>query len=148
MTETFLDRGLALVRNGYRIIPIPHKKKGPVEDGWESFEADEQLVHRWFDGFNREDGGFVSYRNGNIGILTSRTPAVDLDILDDAFAREMQREVEQIVDTTLGLPVRIGKAPKRLLLFCCEFLSGLKVPADRDAANGSTTLDISGDVEL
>lgn len=114
---SFLERGRALVRNGYRIIPIPTRKKGPVEDGWEQFEATEHLVEQWAAGFRR-DGKFVSYQDGNIGILTARTPAVDLDILDEPFAREMQEAVERIVDAALPTPVRVGRAPKRLLLFC------------------------------
>lgn len=118
MTSLFLERGLTLVRNGYRVIPIPNKRKGPVEEDWESLVATEELVRRWAEGFRRDkDGSFVTYRDGNIGVLTSSTPAVDLDILDEAFAREMQAEVQKIVDAALPLPVRIGKAPKRLLLF-------------------------------
>ena len=118
MTASFLERGLSMVRNGYRIIPIPGRRKGPVEDGWESFEATEDLVHRWYDGFNRDDGQFVTYRNGNIGVLTSSTPAVDLDILDNEFVAKMVSEVEQIVGDVLPVPARVGRAPKRLLLFC------------------------------
>lgn len=108
-SSTFLDRGLALVRNGYRIIPIPAKTKAPKLDEWESVVATEALVRKW---------AAKGYAEGTIGILTERTPAVDLDILDDDFSREMQTFVEGLVGTALPLLVRIGRAPKRLLLFC------------------------------
>ncbi len=54
------------------------------------------------------------YIDGNIGVLTRDTPAVDLDILDDRFALEMELYVTDLVGYGL---VRVGRAPKRLVLF-------------------------------
>lgn len=105
----FRDRGLALVGNGYQIIPLPPRTKSPVEKAWEDIRADTRLVEKW---------AANGYAHGNIGVLTKRNPGVDLDILDLEVIKEMQRIVERIVGSPLPLPVRIGQAPKRMLLFC------------------------------
>jgi P4 family phage/plasmid primase-like protien len=106
---SFRDRGLALVNNGYQIIPIPARTKAPVEDTWQEIRADTRLVESW---------AANGYADGNIGVLTRRNPGVDLDIFDPGFAKEMTQVVERIVQSPLALPIRIGRAPKRLLLFC------------------------------
>ena len=71
---------------------------------WPSYDATPELIAKWSD-------------KGNIGILTADTPAVDLDIRDDALACEM----EAFVATLLGdVPTRVGRAPKRLMVFRTE----------------------------
>lgn len=100
-----LGRGLRLLEAGYQIIPIPHGRKGPVIDHWQRIDATADDVRVW-----AADG----YANGNVGVLTKHTPAIDLDITDDAVAREMEAWcLEHLGDA----PVRIGRAPKRLLVF-------------------------------
>jgi len=101
----FLDRGLKLLENGYRIIPIPRGHKRAVEDGWENFNATERDIRRWAAG---------RYRNGNIGILCEETPTVDLDIYDATMAEAMEAWVLREFGETC---VRVGQAPKRLLVF-------------------------------
>jgi hypothetical protein len=106
---TFRDRGLALVGNGYDIIPIPARTKSPVEKDWQDIRSDKRHVEKWASN---------GYAHGNIGMLTRRNPGIDLDILDAEFVKEMQRVVERIVGSPLPMLMRIGRAPKRLLLFC------------------------------
>lgn len=101
----FLKTGLALVENGYRIIPIHGGKKGPVLPDWQKTKATVGLVRRWASG---------NYSDGNIGILTSATPAVDLDIYDVSMAEEMEAWCLENLGTA---PVRVGRAPKRLLVY-------------------------------
>jgi P4 family phage/plasmid primase-like protien len=105
----FRERGLALVGNGYQIIPIPPRTKAPVEEAWQDIRADARLVEKW---------AANGYAEGSIGLLTRRNPGIDLDILDLALIKEMQQVVERILDSPLPLPMRIGRAPKRLLLCC------------------------------
>lgn len=105
---TFLERGLALVENGYRIIPIPARTKAPKLDEWEQIVATPDMVRKW---------SARGYLEGSIGILTARTPAVDLDILDAALCNEMTHVVARVVGSPLPLLARVGRAPKRLLLF-------------------------------
>lgn len=100
----FLDTALQLHANGYKVIPIPHASKRPVEDAWEGFDLSELDIKRYAE---------RRYKNGNIGILTEHTPAVDLDIYNADLADEMCRWVER----QFGDVVRVGSAPKKLLVF-------------------------------
>ena len=100
----FLDTALRLHANGYKVIPIPAGSKRPVEDAWQSFDLTELDIRRFAE---------RKYKQGNIGILTEHTPAVDLDIYNADLADELCRWVER----QFGDVVRVGAAPKKLLLF-------------------------------
>lgn len=106
---SFRDRGLALVGNGYNIIPIPARTKAPIVKAWEDIRAGKGHVEKW------AGNGYV---HGSIGVLTRRNPGVDLDILDLKVVTEMQRRIERIVGSPMPMLMRVGRAPKRLLLFC------------------------------
>lgn len=94
-------RALELLERGYRPIPIEAGQKRPLFAGWPSYKATRELIAEW-----PEKGG--------IGILTADTPAVDLDIRD----AEMAFDMEAWVASRFGrAPVRVGRAPKRLMVF-------------------------------
>jgi len=97
-----MEKGSALIRLGYRIVPIPKGRKGPVMAGWQKLVATLDDLPDWS----------VEYEN--VGVITRDTPAVDLDILDESLAREMEAYVVSLLGDA---PVRIGRAPKRLLAF-------------------------------
>ncbi len=95
-------KAVSLVENGYAILPIQSGEKRPTFNGWRQYQATADRIEREWQG------------KGNIGILTDRTPAIDIDIKDEAMALEMERVV---LDLLGDAPVRIGMAPKRLLVF-------------------------------
>ena len=95
----FHQCAVSLVENGYRPISIPKGQKGVTTEGWQHTRATVDDVLRW--------------REGNIGVLTEDTPAVDLDILDETVAAQMQAFVEDLLGEA---PIRIGRAPKRMLV--------------------------------
>ncbi len=104
----FQHHASALVARGYHIIPIPRGSKRPALTGWQDLVATPEMVRQW---------GANGYADGNIGVLTQHTPAVDLDILDATFAREMELFVTDLLGGGL---VRVGRAPKRLIVFRTE----------------------------
>lgn len=118
MTD-FKKLGAALLARGYRIIPIPAGKKGPVFDGWEKTKATVADLAKWAQPYVKTDDpalkGQTGYSRGNIGILTELTPAVDLDIIDLDFVNEMHEYVASLIDG--DMITRVGRAPKRLLVF-------------------------------
>ena len=64
----------------------------------------------WSQGCPREQWG--KFAHCGLGILTKRTPALDIDVLDADLAQAIQG----LADKVLGdAPIRIGRAPKRLL---------------------------------
>jgi putative DNA primase/helicase len=104
---TFGEIAPRLEEAGYEPIPItlprpddPQAGKRPAVADWTKGGAVAQWLPR--------------YRHYGVGILTRRTPAVDIDVrhLDAAEA------VEALAYRVLGqAPVRIGLAPKRLLVY-------------------------------
>lgn len=99
------EHGAALIEHGYDIIPIKRGTKFPGFDGWEKTLADKALLKTWLANGHAKDG---------VGILTRNTPGVDIDVRDEVVAKAMEDWIIAHYDFA---PVRIGMAPKRLLLF-------------------------------
>lgn len=99
------QHGEALIENGYNIYPIPPGQKGPVEEDWQKSVATPKLLKRWLD---EGKGGY------GIGVIATNTPAVDIDVTDEDFALELQAKAFELFGES---PIRIGNAPKRLLLY-------------------------------
>lgn len=97
--------GEKLIQRGYDIIPIRRGHKAPPGDNWQKTKATPKLLREWLDGPQKRSG---------VGVLTRRTPMVDLDILDEEVALAMERFVQERFGPA---PVRIGMAPKRGLVF-------------------------------
>lgn len=97
--------GETLLNNGYNITPIRKGGKRPAIKDWESNEADSKLLKRWLKSGFGENG---------IGIVTGKVIAVDIDVLDEGIAKEL----EDWCHMNIGMaPVRVGQAPKRLLVY-------------------------------
>lgn len=92
---------VSLCENGYRIIRIDAGQKRPTYAGWQNTATAVGDIATW-------------PHNGNIGLLCGPTPAVDIDVLDADLAVAMEAFVIGLIGDA---PVRIGRAPKRLLLF-------------------------------
>lgn len=98
--------GMPLLRNGYQIVPITPGWKFPKGlDAWQQIQATPELLGKWLSNGRANDG---------VGVLTRHTPAVDLDIYDEPAAAAMNDWVDQYIGTGL---LRVGQAPKRLLVF-------------------------------
>lgn len=106
ITRNFLAlHGAALIDQGYTVVPIQQGKKAPGFEGWQKAKGTKDQVRSWL-----EDG----FKNAGVGILTKFTCAIDIDCMDEATALSFERWCLDNVGTA---PVRIGKAPKRLLLY-------------------------------
>ncbi len=115
--------GKRLIDAGYRVVPIIAGEKQPIEAAWTSIQGDKRLIDRWLDGWSRVKNPETKtiewkrkpgrYVGAGCGILTRDTPAIDVDVSDaDVSAR-----VEAFAVSLVGAgPVRIGRAPKVLLL--------------------------------
>jgi hypothetical protein len=102
----FMEKhGAALIDAGYYIIPIKRGEKRPLFSEWTHIKADHDLLNEWLD---------QGYGRHGIGIIAADTPAVDLDIRDEEVAAHME---EWVHDNIAMAPVRVGHAPKRLLMF-------------------------------
>lgn len=101
----FLDRALRLKSRGYIVVPIKKGTKGPDIPGWQNDDPTEERLHTL-----AERG----YANGNIGINTRFTPAIDIDVYDDVVSKIME---DYLAERYGDICVRVGQAPKRLVLF-------------------------------
>lgn len=102
--------GKALIDNGYCIIPLTPKSKAPTLDKWQTVKATDQDVDNWVRLKNKT--GKPKYEG--IGIITTYTPVVDIDVLDTMLAAEMSDYVKQETGATL---VRMGNPPKVAIPF-------------------------------
>lgn len=106
ITRNFLAlHGPALIDQGYTVVPIQQGKKAPGFEGWQKAKATKDQVRSWL-----EDG----FKNAGVGILTKFTCAIDIDCLDEPTALKFEK---WCVENIGAAPTRIGKAPKRLLLY-------------------------------
>lgn len=99
------EHGQALIDNGYNIVPIWPGKKAPGFDGWQKIVSTKPQLKDWLASGHKDSG---------VGILTRTTPAIDIDVRDSEAA---QRIENFICETINWAPTRVGKAPKRLMLF-------------------------------
>ena len=120
-----MDRATAyrkrLLAAGY--LPLPVNGKAPPIKGWPDIEATDVLIDRWANEYADAT---------NTGIITHRTPAIDVDVLHPGVADELQELAERMIGKSA---VRTGRAPKRAMLF----------RADQPLSKISTPLFVSPD---
>ena len=92
-----------LLAAGYQPLPVAGKKVRL--DDWSNIAATNELINRWAHEWPD---------HSNTGILTRETPAIDIDIVDEEAAEELEALAESMLGKSA---VRIGQAPKRAILF-------------------------------
>jgi Bifunctional DNA primase/polymerase, N-terminal len=106
-------RRVALLRLGYEPIPVMSGRKRPPMNGWQhvriTVPPDEDAITPWADTYP----GALS-----TGIRTRYTPAVDIDVLDQKVADEIEQALLNLIPQG-SLLKRVGKPPKRLIPFRC-----------------------------
>jgi hypothetical protein len=107
--EYLAKYGRAIIENGYLIVPIVKGSKAPglghPAKKWSNIRANDAKLQEWIDkGF----GG-----NG-VGILSSRSPGVDMDCQDTDLVAQLREFVVARLGETIE---RVGLAPKTLLVY-------------------------------
>lgn len=105
----FATLALDLFHKGYPVIPVRYRTKNVLPDGWLRATLTDALIERWASGEWANAG--ISMRTG-AGLLV----AVDIDFLDPIVSSAIYNSA--IIEFGNGLE-RIGRAPKRLLVFRC-----------------------------
>ncbi|MCB1865149.1 MAG: PriCT-2 domain-containing protein [Chromatiales bacterium] len=82
--------------------------KSPGFSGWQNSKATSDQLREWIENGHKWSG---------VGILTRDHPAIDIDVLDEDAAKKIENWCTENIGFT---PVRIGRAPKRLLPFRCD----------------------------
>lgn len=161
MSGPFKEHGLKLVENGYAIIPIPKGTKGPRFEGWQDVRvttaeqyAEFVVGKRRVEKQDGRKGDFVMVPNvretDGIGILTKFNPAIDIDCYDETIVAKMIEFCTKLIGAA---PVRIGNAPKALLMYIAgkpfNKITSARyydpANADRDPKRNGQRIEILGD---
>jgi hypothetical protein len=121
-TRYLANMGESLIEQGYNITPISIGTKHPPHDGWSKIKCTKAVLKKWLENGltytslkdKKEHTADVS--NAGVGILTRDTPGVDIDVSDETMAKDLE---QWVIDNIGVAPVRVGRAPRRLLLFRC-----------------------------
>jgi Bifunctional DNA primase/polymerase, N-terminal len=111
-----LERRLQLCAAGYTPIPLfgkvpPNRKNNKRKGfaGWEQTrEVTPELLKMWAKTWPDAK---------NTGILTRLVPTLDVDILNEEAARALEDHVRERFEERGHLLVRIGRPPKRAIVF-------------------------------
>jgi hypothetical protein len=85
------------------INPTPLIGKRPLLDAWQKIVADADAAARW------------GNQGTGTGMLTARTPVIDVDILDEAAAELVEQTIRECVGDAGDILVRVGQFPKRAI---------------------------------
>lgn len=120
MSSPFKQHGQALIENGYSIVPIPFGTKGPKYPDWQKLSItadgfDDFVIgtHKAVRQGKEVDVPNVGPRDG-VGILARNNPAIDIDCYNKQIVDQM---IQWCSDNIGEAPVRVGKAPKALLMY-------------------------------
>lgn len=102
------QHGLKLIQNGYLITPIRPGKKSPTSEDWRNVRSTKSQLAEWIEGGHQHSG---------IGIVTRNTPGIDIDVEDEEVAEALQ---DWLFENVGEAPVRVGRWPRRLLLYRCD----------------------------
>ena len=116
--RSFMSRyGDKLVANGYSILPLQPGAKKPgryIRGEWIDYADWTRHAERATTGV--EIGLWEKWPDAGVGVVGGNVAAVDIDIRED---QELAQRVEDLARERLGdtPAVRIGKAPKRMLIY-------------------------------
>jgi hypothetical protein len=92
--------------------PIPVKGKGPYFTGWQKLGgSNPDEIRLWTE---------MHWDHASTGILTARTPTLDIDILDPEAATAIEELVRERFEERGDVLTRFGRAPKRAIPFRCD----------------------------
>ena len=105
--EEITELRLKLLAAGYD--PLPCAGKAALLDGWTTLDLTPDLIRAWPQ---------THPASGNTGIRCGHATGIDIDVLDGGISeRAKNLALQMLGDTTL---VRIGRAPKQLLVYRTE----------------------------
>lgn len=92
---------------GYKPIPLKPNSKEPLAlKGWNTIDYDYEALDR--------EGGY------GMGLLCNNVVGLDIDVDNPQHAQRLQAAIRKVLKLPANTPLRIGRAPKRLLILRCE----------------------------
>ena len=110
----YKDVAIGLHHSGLEVIPVEGKR--PVGTGWQNTrDSTEEIERKSANGSGDLNVGVLCGLGGNNGVV-----GVDIDVTDDNLARLIIVAFLDKFDKGRKCPVRIGSAPKALIIVHCE----------------------------
>jgi hypothetical protein len=106
-TQSVTALRLALLANVYEPIPIKDKSKRSGLEDWTNIVATKEIIQGW-------------ERFPGTGVLTRKNPTIDIDILDEDVAKDLEEFTRGFFNGKGQLLCRVGQPPKRAFLFRTE----------------------------
>jgi hypothetical protein len=129
--DSVTEKRLLLRRAGYD--PIPAIGKDTHVTGWSAkFDVGDDDIKFW-------PKAWADHRN--TGVLTKRTPCIDIDILNPDAADAVEMAVRERCEEHGDIHVRFGKSPKRAIFFRTDEPFN-KIAVSLIAPNGDTNQKI------
>jgi len=124
-SSTLLNAAFAYTARGFRVVPVPSRKKGPIHDGWQNLRLGFDDLHHHFNG-----------SPGNLGILLGEPSGdlVDVD-LDCPEAIELADEFLPPTHVVTGRPSAPGSHRWYLA-------SGVKTKKHRDPVTRKMIVEV------
>ncbi len=107
---------LRLIDNGYRIVECMGKV--PLQKGWQKSTPTVESIAHWRAATNT--GIILGHQADGSDLI-----AIDIDTLDPTLALEIEKKTQALLGA--NPLVRIGRAPKRLLIYHCAIPRKIKV---------------------
>lgn len=108
-TGYLAEFGQGMIGNGYHIIPIEPGGKRPRRElgNWREIDSTPSALAQWIK---------QGYDQGGVGIDVGKSglAAVDIDVTDESISKSLAMWCEAHIGFA---PIRIGKAPKQLLVY-------------------------------
>jgi Primase C terminal 2 (PriCT-2)/Bifunctional DNA primase/polymerase, N-terminal/Protein of unknown function (DUF3987) len=121
MAQSFFQRSaVRMHENGFPVIPIAAGQKYPGQyfgETWRPMSGWQKYAYEIPSEFQLSI--WEGYPDGGVGIPTGNVVGIDIDIVEDpALAMQIDKLAREMLgDTPL---TRIGKAPKRMLVYRCD----------------------------
>ena len=130
MSENFMAQlGMSLIERGYAILPLQPQSKKPGRyrlGEWQDYPKWSRHCER--DTTENEVDIWADWPQAGIGIAAGKVIGIDIDVQSSAT---LAHDIEALAMDRLGKTpaIRIGKAPKRLLVYrAAEPFRGFKYP--------------------
>ncbi|WP_157764534.1 bifunctional DNA primase/polymerase [Rhodobacter sp. CZR27] len=120
--------------NGWRIVPVDEKSKGPLFAAWPSFQYDPSRPEPIIPRTRNAQGAPTALPHAGTGAITSGFVGVDIDIDDPSRADAARRAFEMVAESAVIVRQRQGSARRMLFYGAGEGVEGLSRSIGDDAA--------------
>ncbi len=111
LTDYLRKNGKTLIDLGWPVIPLRRGRKHPTIKGWQSVRATDIDVDSWLAPRTEANPNGGHAHGGGVGVLTERTPVIDVDCYNKKLSRETLAKIEELYGERMAF-IKVGQSPK------------------------------------